>query len=278
MASDGATALSDSLVRERYPLDRGRDREVIRIGDLHKVYQMGDIEVAALRGINLDIYHGEFVTVMGASGSGKSTFMNIVGCLDRPTSGTYFLEGEDVASLSPDQRAYIRNRKIGFVFQGFNLLARTSAMENVELPLVYSGVSHQDRVERAREALRSVGLEGREAHHPAQLSGGQQQRVAVARALVNHPAIILADEPTGNLDSRTSVEIMDVFQRLNEERNITILLVTHEPDIARYAKRVVTFRDGKVRRDTPVEDRLNAAQEFENLPALESDDEDEEKS
>lgn len=251
---------------------------VIQVENLHKTYDLGEVQVHALRGVSLSVNRGEFVAIMGASGSGKSTFMNLAGCLDRPTRGRYLLDGQDVSKLPNRELAGIRNRKIGFVFQGFNLLARTSAMENVELPLVYSGVSHQDRVERAREALRSVGLEGREAHHPAQLSGGQQQRVAVARALVNHPAIILADEPTGNLDSRTSVEIMEVFQRLNEERNITILLVTHEPDIARYARRVVTFRDGKVRRDTPVEDRLNAAREFQNLPALESDDEDEEKS
>ena len=251
---------------------------VIQVENLHKTYDLGEVQVHALRGVSLSVKRGEFVAIMGASGSGKSTFMNLAGCLDRPTRGRYLLDGQDVSKLTNRELAGIRNRKIGFVFQGFNLLSRTSAMENVELPLVYSGISHQDRVKRAREALRSVGLEGREAHHPSQLSGGQQQRVAVARALVNHPAIILADEPTGNLDSRTSVEIMEVFQRLNEERSITILLVTHEPDIARYAKRVVTFRDGKVRRDTPVEDRLDAAREFENLPALESDDEDEEKS
>jgi putative ABC transport system ATP-binding protein len=251
---------------------------VIQVENLHKTYDLGEVQVHALRGVSLSINRGEFVAIMGASGSGKSTFMNLAGCLDRPTRGSYLLDGQDVSKLSNRELAGIRNRKIGFVFQGFNLLARTSAMENVELPLVYSGVSHQNRMRRAGEALRSVGLEGRETHHPTQLSGGQQQRVAVARALVNHPAILLADEPTGNLDSRTSVEIMEVFQRLNEERNITILLVTHEPDIARYAKRVVTFRDGKVRRDTPVENRLNAAREFENLPALESDDEDEEKS
>lgn len=252
MASDGAMALSDSLVRERYPLDRGRDREVIRIGDLHKVYQMGDIEVAALRGINLDIYHGEFVAVMGASGSGKSTFMNIVGCLDRPTSGTYFLEGEDVASLSPDQRAYIRNRKIGFVFQGFNLLSRTSALENVEIPMMYNGLPGGERRRRALEVLSLVGLEERVHHMPNQLSGGQQQRVAIARALVNRPSLILADEPTGNLDSKTSAEIMQLFQDLNRREGLTIIMVTHEPDIAAYAGRQVQFKDGRIMSDSLV--------------------------
>lgn len=252
MASDGATALSDSLVRERYPLDRGRDREVIRIGDLHKVYQMGDIEVAALRGINLDIYHGEFVAVMGASGSGKSTFMNIVGCLDRPTSGTYFLEGEDVASLSPDERAYIRNRKIGFVFQGFNLLSRTSALENVEIPMMYNGLPGGERRRRALEVLSLVGLEERMHHMPNQLSGGQQQRVAIARALVNRPSLILADEPTGNLDSKTSAEIMQLFQDLNRREGLTIIMVTHEQDIAAYAGRQVQFKDGQIMSDSLV--------------------------
>ena len=246
MASDGATALSDSLVRERYPVDRGRDREVIRTRDLHKVYQMGDIEVAALRGINLDIYHGEFVAVMGASGSGKSTFMNIVGCLDRPTTGTYFLEDQDVGSLSPDERAYIRNRKIGFVFQGFNLLSRTSALENVEIPMMYNGLPVWERHQRALEVLSLIGLEGRMHHMPNQLSGGQQQRVAIARALVNRPSLILADEPTGNLDTQTSGEIMELFQNLNAKEGITIVLVTHEADIASYARRQIHFRDGLV--------------------------------
>lgn len=251
---------------------------VIHVENIHKTYDLGEVQVHALRGVSLCIERGEFVAIMGASGSGKSTFMNLVGCLDRPTRGRYTLDGHDVSKLSKQELAGIRNHKIGFVFQGFNLLSRTSAVENVELPLIYSGVPHQQRVERAREALKSVGLEGRDAHHPSQLSGGQQQRVAVARALVNHPAILLADEPTGNLDSRTSVEIMEVFQRLNEERNLTILLVTHESDIAAYAKRVVVFRDGRVRRDSPVEGRLDAAEVFKRLPVLENDEDEDENA
>jgi putative ABC transport system ATP-binding protein len=224
--------------------------EVIRIRDLHKTYKMGDIEVHALRGINLTIQRSEFVAVMGASGSGKSTIMNIVGCLDRPTSGAYFLEGEDVSSLSSDEWAHIRNRKIGFVFQGFNLLNRTSAVENVELPMMYNGLQSKERRQRALEVLKLVGLEDRSHHLPNQLSGGQQQRVAVARSLVNRPSLILADEPTGNLDTKTSVEIMELFQNLNEKEGITIVLVTHEPDIAAYAKRQIVFRDGLIISDT----------------------------
>ncbi len=246
---------------------------VIQVENLHKTYNLGEVQVHALRGISLLVEPGEFVAIMGASGSGKSTFMNLVGCLDRPTRGRYLLEGEDVSKLPNRELARIRNRKIGFVFQGFNLLPRTSALENVELPLIYSGMPHQQRVERAREALRLVGLEGREEHHPAQLSGGQQQRVAIARALVNNPAILLADEPTGNLDSRTSVEIMQIFQRLNGERNLTILLVTHESDISWFAKRVVLFRDGKVPRDTAVEARADAAKVLLTLPLLDDKDE-----
>ena len=249
---------------------------VIQVENLHKTYDLGEVQVHALRGISLSVNAGEFVAVMGASGSGKSTFMNLIGCLDRPTRGRFLLEGQDVARLSKRELAAIRNRKIGFVFQGFNLLARTSALENVELPLIYSGVPHQARLERARASLAAVGLEGRGEHHPSQLSGGQQQRVAIARALVNDPSIILADEPTGNLDSRTSVEIMEIFQRLNEERNITILLVTHEPDISRFAKRVIMFRDGKVRWDTEVEDRATASEVLATLPVVGEEDDPEE--
>jgi putative ABC transport system ATP-binding protein len=246
---------------------------IIHVENLHKTYDLGEVQVHALRGISLDIQPGEFVAIMGASGSGKSTFMNVIGCLDRPTRGRYFLDGQDVSTFSNRELAHIRNRKIGFVFQGFNLLPRTSAVENVELPLIYCSVSHEERVERAREALRIVGLAGREDHHPSQLSGGQQQRVAIARALINKPSLVLADEPTGNLDSRTSVEIMEIFQRLNRERNLTILLVTHEPDIARYANRVVLFRDGKVRRDESVEERAEAVEVLKTLPAIGEDEE-----
>lgn len=220
--------------------------EVIRVEDLYKTYRMGDIEVPALRGINLSIDRGEFVAVMGSSGSGKSTFMNIVGCLDRPSRGKYFLDGKEVSSLSRDQWAHIRNRQIGFVFQGFNLLSRTTALENVELPMMYNGFAGKQRHDRAREALSLVGLEERLDHTPNQLSGGQQQRVAIARALVNGPSLILADEPTGNLDSATSAEIMSLFQRLNADQGITIVVVTHEQDIADYAQRRVMFRDGVI--------------------------------
>ncbi len=244
---------------------------VIRVEDLHKIYDLGEVQVRALRGVSLSISAGEFVAIMGASGSGKSTFMNLIGCLDRPTRGTYWLDGQDVSTLSKIELAHIRNRKIGFVFQGFNLLSRTSALENVELPLIYSSVPHEKRLERAREALRIVGLEGREEHHPSQLSGGQQQRVAIARALVNNPSVLLADEPTGNLDSRTSVEIMEIFQHLNLEQNLTIMLVTHEPDIARFAKRSVLFRDGKIRRDASVESRADAGQVLLQLPRVVDD-------
>jgi putative ABC transport system ATP-binding protein len=207
---------------------------------------MGDVEVPALRGINLTIEHGEFVAVMGSSGSGKSTFMNILGCLDRPSAGKYFLEGHEVGSLKPDQWAYIRNKRIGFVFQGFNLLSRTTALENVELPMMYNGFAGQERHQRAIEVLSLVGLDKRLDHTPNQLSGGQQQRVAIARALVNRPPLILADEPTGNLDSATSNEIMALFQQLNTGQGITIILVTHEADIAAYARRQIIFRDGLV--------------------------------
>ncbi len=220
--------------------------ELIRVEDVHKTYRMGDVEVPALRGINLTIAQGEFVAVMGSSGSGKSTLMNILGCLDRPNTGKYFLEGHEVGSLKPDQWAYIRNKRIGFVFQGFNLLSRTTALENVELPMMYNGFAGQERHPRAIEVLALVGLDKRVDHTPNQLSGGQQQRVAIARALVNRPPLILADEPTGNLDSATSNEIMALFQQLNTGQGITIILVTHEADIAAYARRQIVFRDGLV--------------------------------
>jgi putative ABC transport system ATP-binding protein len=240
-------------------------RPVIQLDHLHKIYSTGEVEVHALRGISLTIHEGEFVAIMGTSGSGKSTMMNIIGCLDRPTRGTYILDGQDVSQLSKDERADIRNRKIGFVFQGFNLLSRTSAIENVELPMLYAGIDTDERHKRAMEALAAVGLAGREMDHPNQLSGGQQQRVAIARALVNQPALILADEPTGNLDSRTSVEVMEIFQRLNREQGITLIIVTHEHDIAAYAKRVVIFKDGKIVRDEAVAEQLDAAEELRVL-------------
>lgn len=246
-------------------------RPVIQLEHIHKTYTMGDVQVHALRGASLTIREGEFVAIMGASGSGKSTTMNILGCLDRPTKGSYILDGQDVSQMSKDERADIRSRKIGFVFQGFNLLSRTSALENVEMPMLYAGVSGPERHRRALESLAAVGLAGRERSHPNQLSGGQQQRVAVARALVNDPALILADEPTGNLDSRTSVEVMEIFQRLNRERGITLVLVTHEPDIAQYAKRVVVFKDGKIRKDFQVENQRDAAEELKKLPVIEEE-------
>ncbi len=230
---------------------------LIRTRDLSRHYTMGDNVVPALRGVSIEIGRGEFVAVMGPSGSGKSTFMNLIGCLDRPTGGVYELAGENVAHLDSDALAAIRNRKIGFVFQTFNLLARTTALQNVEMPLLYSGVAAAERRNRAAARLREVGLADRMDHTPSQLSGGQQQRVAIARALVNDPLLVLADEPTGALDSRTGVEIMAIFQALNDA-GITIVIVTHEPDIARYAQRIVTFRDGVVLQDEPVADRTTA--------------------
>ena len=241
---------------------------VISVKNLVKTYVVGEVEVKALRGVNLEVQRGDFLAVTGPSGSGKSTFMHIVGCLDRPTSGQYFLDGEDVSRMSKDQLAAIRNRKIGFVFQGFNLLSRTTALDNVELPLLYggSGLKASQRHKRAMDVLKAVGLGDRADHHPNQLSGGQQQRVAIARALINNPSIVLADEPTGNLDTRTSIEVMDIFQRLNRERGITVILITHEHDIAEYGTRIVTFRDGQVVKDIPVARRRLAQDELAALP------------
>jgi putative ABC transport system ATP-binding protein len=240
---------------------------VIRVENAHKYYEMGETRVHALRGVSVDVEAGGFVAIMGASGSGKSTFMNILGCLDRPTSGRYLLDGTDVSALSKRELAGIRNQRLGFVFQGFNLIARTTALENVALPTLYTRMTKQERLERATDALVLVGLANRADHFPSQMSGGQQQRVAIARALVNRPSILLADEPTGNLDSRTSVEIMDVLQDLNR-RGLTIVMVTHEPDIARFAKRVVVFRDGTIRKDESVVDPPRASDILATLPAL----------
>jgi putative ABC transport system ATP-binding protein len=239
---------------------------VIQLQDLHKTYHTGEVDVHAVRGVSLEISRGEFVALMGASGSGKSTLMNIIGCLDRPTRGKYLLDGLDVSQLNPEELADIRNQKIGFVFQGFNLLARTSALENVELPMLYTRrrAPGPGLRQRAMKALDIVGLGDRAGHKPNQLSGGQQQRVAIARALANHPALLLADEPTGNLDSRTSVDIMGVFQQLND-RGMTIVMVTHELDIAQYTKRMVVMRDGKLVGDFPVAKRLDAAIELRRL-------------
>ena len=242
---------------------------LVHLDDVHKTYRSGEMEVRAVRGVSLDIQQGEFVALMGASGSGKSTLMNILGCLDRPSAGRYILDRSDVSGLDRDELADIRNSKIGFVFQGFNLLPRTSALENVELPLLYGKhrLSNAQLREKADAVLASVGLQGREDHHPSQLSGGQQQRVAIARALINDPEVLLADEPTGNLDSRTSVEIMGVFQQLNE-RGITIIMVTHEPDIASYARRNVVMRDGLVQSDRAVSQPLDAKLEAQKLMSV----------
>jgi putative ABC transport system ATP-binding protein len=241
---------------------------VIQALDVHKIYKLGETQVHALRGVSVGIRRREFVAIMGASGSGKSTFMNILGCLDKPSSGQYLLEGTDVALLDKRELAAIRNRKIGFVFQGFNLLARTTALENTELPTLYTRMGKQEREQRARQALEMVGLGDRTDHFPSQLSGGQQQRVAIARALVNRPSILLADEPTGNLDSRTSVEVMEILQSLNEQ-GLTIVLVTHEHDIAQFTKRNIVFRDGKIRRDEAVARPARAAEVLKSMPVLE---------
>jgi putative ABC transport system ATP-binding protein len=243
----------------------------IRIESIYKTYDLGEVQVQALRGVSLEIYPREFVAVMGASGSGKSTLMNIIGCLDKPTRGRYLLDGKDVSGLTKSELAKIRNQRIGFVFQQFNLLSRTSALENVELPTIYAGVPIEERERRAQEALNLVGLADRAGHFPSQLSGGQQQRVAIARALVNSPSLLLADEPTGNLDSRTSVEIMDILQKLNDEHGLTVVMVTHEPDIAQFAKRALEFRDGKLKKDVLIQNRSIAAQVLPTLPALDDD-------
>jgi putative ABC transport system ATP-binding protein len=241
---------------------------VLSVRSLVKTYVVGEVEVKALRGVNLEVQRGEFLAVTGPSGSGKSTFMHIVGCLDRPTSGQYFLDGQDVSRMSKDALAAVRNKKIGFVFQGFNLLSRTSALDNVELPLLYggNGLKTAERHKRALDVLTTVGLGNRADHHPNQLSGGQQQRVAIARALINNPSILLADEPTGNLDTKTSIEVMGIFQRLNQERGITVVLITHEMDIAEYGTRIVTFRDGQVVADKAISRRRSAQDELAALP------------
>jgi putative ABC transport system ATP-binding protein len=247
---------------------------VISVKDLTKVYQLGEVEVRALRGVSFDVQPGEFVSVTGPSGSGKSTFMHIIGCLDKPSSGSYFLDGKDVAKASKDELALVRNTKIGFVFQGFNLLKRTTALDNVELPLLYNpknGLKAADRHKKAMEVLEQVGLGNRSHHLPNQLSGGQQQRVAIARALVNNPSILLADEPTGALDTRTSIEVMGIFQRLNKELGITVIVITHEMDIAEYGTRFVKFRDGKVVLDQAITKRRNADDELAALPPPEVD-------
>jgi putative ABC transport system ATP-binding protein len=246
----------------------GTATAVIRVEDVHKYYDLGETRVHALRGVSLSIARGEFVAIMGASGSGKSTFMNMLGCLDRPSAGRYLLEGTDVSRHDKKALALIRNQKIGFVFQGFNLLARTTALENTELPTLYTKIDQAERQKRAADALAMVGLAERAHHFPSQMSGGQQQRVAIARALVNRPSILLADEPTGNLDSRTSVEIMEIFQTLNDQ-GLSIVLVTHEHDIAQFARRILVFRDGKIRKDDLVPNRPKASQILQTLPTLE---------
>jgi putative ABC transport system ATP-binding protein len=242
--------------------------EIIRVENLTRVYQLGDVQVRALRGVTLTVRSGEFVAVRGPSGSGKSTFMNLLGCLDRPTNGRYLLAGEEVSQAGADRRAGIRNRFVGFVFQGFHLLPRTTALENVEVPLFYNGrTPPREREAKAHAALVEVGLANRERHYPSQLSGGQQQRVAIARALVNEPSLLLADEPTGNLDSRTSIEILALLQRLNRERGLTVLIVTHEADLAQFAGRNIVFRDGRVVDDSPIPAPRDAVRELASMPA-----------
>jgi putative ABC transport system ATP-binding protein len=243
---------------------------VISVHNLTKIYKVGEHSVHALRSISLDVNHGEFVSVIGPSGSGKSTLMHILGCLDQPTSGQYLLDGREVSKLNDDEVSLVRNKQIGFVFQGFNLLTRTSALENVELPLLYgdTNVSAGERKKRAMAALTAVGLESRFDHHTNQLSGGQQQRVAIARALLNNPSILLADEPTGNLDSKTSIEVMEIFQSLQKQRGITIVLITHEMDVAQYGSRIVTFRDGNIVSDVPNDSRRHASGELDALPTV----------
>jgi putative ABC transport system ATP-binding protein len=252
--------------------DVNMSQAIISVKNLVKVYTMGDVEVHALRGVSVDIRKGDFAAIMGRSGSGKSTFMNIIGCLDVPTRGKYMLDGVDISMLSKDQLANLRNRKIGFVFQSFNLLSRTSALENVELPLMYNRkISSKEMRNRSMKAMESVGLANRADHMPNQLSGGEQQRVAIARSLVNDPVVILADEPTGNLDTRTSIEVMDIFQRLNEQ-GISIVIVTHEADIAAFTKRNITFRDGKIIREVEIDKPRNAREELIQMPvAIEED-------
>jgi putative ABC transport system ATP-binding protein len=260
-------AITNSMTDEK-PATSRVSVPVVSVREVRKTYSLGETEVHALRGISVSIDAGDFVAIMGASGSGKSTFMNILGCLDRPTSGEYWLEGTDVARLNKKELAQIRNQKIGFVFQGFNLLGRTTALENTELPMLYSRVSKKEREQRAREALTLVGLGDRLDHFPSQMSGGQQQRVAIARALVNKPRVLLADEPTGNLDSRTSVEVMEIFQKLNHD-GLTIVLVTHEPDIARFTQRQIVFRDGHIKRDEGIEAPSIASEVLRTMPTVE---------
>src|SRR5512146_3192972 len=259
-----------TIVQPEIEITRGSSDSVIQVEAVHKYYDLGENKVHALRGVSVEIAGGEFVAIMGTSGSGKSTFMNLLGCLDKPTSGRYVLEGTDVSKLGKRELAAIRNRKLGFVFQGFNLLARTTALENVELPTMYAQLPKEERLARATKALEMVGLGDRMGHYPSQLSGSQQQRVAIARALVNEPAILLADEPTGNLDSRTSIEMMQIFQDLNDQ-GLTIVLVTHEPDVAQFAKRIIVFRDGKIRRDEAVLNRPRAADVLRNMPIVDED-------